>query len=186
MSYRIKPLLITVALACAGFGATAQMPGDGPQGMHHPEGGMHGMRMSPERMQARHEKHMAELKGKLKITSAQESAWSTFTASMKPPARPEGKHPDRAEIEKLSTPERLDAMRTLRNQHMTEMNAAMDKRHDDIKAFYGTLSTEQKKTFDSETAHIAGRHGRGDGPGRGREDHKATPAAPATPTAPKK
>ena len=178
MSYRIKPLLLSVALACAGFGAMAQMPGpgEGPHGMHHPEGGMHGMRMNPEKMQAVHEKHMTELKGKLKLTSAQEAAWGAFATGMKP-VRPDSKRPDRAEMEKLSTPERLDAMRTLRIQHMSEMNAAMDKRHEAVKTFYGTLTAEQKKTFDTETARMEGRHGRGDSPRHGKEARKAQPAA---------
>lgn len=126
-------------------------------GMHHPEGGMHGMHANPEKMQSMHAKHLAELKAKLKITTAQEGAWATFTTEMKPPARPDMKRPDRAEMEKLSTPERMDAMRKFRTERMAEMNAEMDKRDAAVKAFYGTLTPEQKKVFDSEHSRMEGR-----------------------------
>ena len=48
------------------------------------------------KMQDRMAKRQAELKAKLKITPAQEGAWSTFTAAMQPPApmmRGERPHP---------------------------------------------------------------------------------------------
>jgi hypothetical protein len=39
------------------------------------------------------------------------------------------------------------------------MSAAMTKRNDAIKTFYGTLTAEQKKVFDAEHAKMGGRHG---------------------------
>jgi Zn-finger nucleic acid-binding protein len=65
---------------------------------------------------------------------------------MKPPA--DAKWPDRAEIDKLTTPERLDKMRELRKQR----DAQMDKRDEATRTFYATLSAEQKKIFDANTA----------------------------------
>ncbi|MFY8043464.1 MAG: Spy/CpxP family protein refolding chaperone, partial [Rhodoferax sp.] len=49
--------------------------------------------------------------------------------------------------------------RTLRTQHMTDMQAEMTKRDDATKAFYATLSPEQKKVFDAESARMGGKHG---------------------------
>ena len=73
----------------------------------------------------------------------------------------------RAEMAKLTTPERIDKMRELRTQRTTEMHAAMDKRSDATKAFYATLNPEQKKTFDAETLKMGKHHRWGD-----KEQHK--------------
>jgi len=108
-------------------------------------------------------KRQAELKQKLAITPAQESAWTAWTAALQPPAtRPE--RPNREEIAKLTTPERIEKMRTQRAQRQS----LMDKRADATNAFYATLSAEQKKVFDAETVRFAGggRHG-GHGGGHG-------------------
>lgn len=132
-----------------------------------PHQGEHRMgRHDPAQMQARMAKHQAELKAKLKITAAQEGAWTRFTSAMQLPARMMGERPmasQRAELDKLATPERIDKMRALRTQRMTEMNAEMDKRGEATKAFYAALSPEQKKTFDAEHQKMAQHKG----PGRG-------------------
>lgn len=59
----------------------------------------------------------------------------------------------------LSTPERIDKMRALRSQHMTERTSAMDKRDEATKVFYAALNADQKKTFDTEHARIGRHHG---------------------------
>ena len=122
-------------------------------------------RHDPAKMQARMAKHQAALKAKLKITPAQEAAWTTFTASMQPPARMmAGERPmaaQRAEFDKLTTPERIDKMKALRTERMAEMNAQMDKRGDATKAFYAALSSEQQKTFDAEHRKMGQREGHG-------------------------
>ncbi len=149
-----KRALLTSILVGAGFAALSQgMPGPmggGPQaGMQQ---GMH--RGDPARMQERIDKRLAALKAKLKITPEQESAWTTFTLSMKPPASM-GQRPERDEWTKLSTPERIDKMRALRSVHQAEM----DKIGDAVKAFYMTLTPEQKKTFDAQRMHGGHRGG---------------------------
>jgi periplasmic protein CpxP/Spy len=157
MKTHFKTLLIATLLAGAGVSAFANKDGammDGsPRAEHH--------RMDPAKMEEMQAKRSADLKAKLKITAAQESAWTTFTAAMKPPARDAQQRPDRAELDKLSTPERLDKMRALRTQHLTDMQTAMNKRDDATKAFYAVLSPEQKKLFDAEHARM-GSHGGGE------------------------
>ena len=140
--------------ATAGQGA---MPGQGEHRMGQ---------YDPAKMQAQMAKRQTEMKAKLKITPAQEGAWTAFTASMQPPARMMGgERPmagQRAELDKLTTPERIDKMKALRTQRMTEMNAEMDKRGDATKAFYAVLSPEQQKTFDAEHRKMGEEHrGRG-------------------------
>lgn len=109
-------------------------------------------RHDPAKMQAWVAKHQAELKAKLKITASQESAWTAYTTAMQPPAsmgqRP--MHDQRAEMDKLTTPERIDKMHALQTERMTERAAMMKKHGDATKALYAALSPAQQKTFDAE------------------------------------
>ena len=140
--------------------ATSSMPGD-PRGEHM---GRH----DPAKMQAWIAKRQAEMKAKLKITPAQEGAWTSYTAAMQPPAHHARLTPEqRAEFDKLTTPQRIDKMRELRTQRMTEMGASMDKRGEATKTFYGVLTPDQQKVFDAEHKRHGrhGEHGGRGGPG---------------------
>lgn len=181
MSHSHKHLLIATLLAAAGVAAFAQgTPGAGGPGMGPGYGMGPGMGMGgpgmgmqqgagprgygqwdPAKMQARmaerHHNRMLILKDKLKITAAQEGAWTSFTTAMQPPAvLPQ--RPDPAAMEKLTTPERIDQMTARKVQR----DAEMAKRASATKAFYATLTPEQQKTFDSVSmrAFQGGRHGR--------------------------
>ena len=148
-----KTLLVAGSLASLALSAAAQM-GGAPEdhgagiGMHH------GHMMSPEHMEARLNKHLAELKAKLHITAAQEPAWSAFAAAMKPPVAALAAPPKHVDMEKLTTPERIDAMRQMRAQHEELMKPYLDKRDEAIKTFYAALDAQQKKTLDAEHAHM--------------------------------
>ena len=127
-----------------------------------------------ERHQARKAERAAALKEQLKLTPAQEPAWNSFTASMQ---QNEGHaRLDRKELDKLTTPERIDRMRALRAQHAAEA----DRRGEATKAFYAMLTPEQQKTFDARTHRMGPPHG---GPGKhGPHGHHGKPAgAPAVP-----
>jgi Spy/CpxP family protein refolding chaperone len=184
-----KTLLAAGVLAASAYAAIAQPMGMG--GGHHPMmggdcpmgqpggPGMLGAR-DPAKVEAFMAKRAAELKAKLKITSTQEGAWTTFTSAMKPPARMTENRPDRAEMEKLTTPERMDKMKAMRALHMAEMNTAMEKRDEAVKALYAALTPEQQKVFDAEHSRLAASHdhaghGRSAGMGRGAGTSSATP-----------
>lgn len=169
MKKLIQSLLVAGMFATAGGAAMAQM--DGGMMWH---GGM--QHMDPAKMEQARTKHLADFKVKLKITAAQEGAWNSFAETMKPPADMMAKRPDRAEMDKLSTPERIDKMRALHKERMTAMEAAMDKRADATKAFYAALSPEQQKTFDSEFAKMDR---------RGMRDHRMQHGDAKPPQAPK-
>jgi len=172
----VQSLVLAGILATAALAATAQTvapAAPATAGAPAKAGGHHGDHMGrhdPAQMQARIAQHQVELKAKLKLTPAQEAAWTAFTASMQPPVH--GARPDRAamkaEIDKLTTPERIDKMRALRAERMAEMNAAMDKRGNATKTFYAALSPEQQKVFDSQRM---GRGGMGHG-GHHGQHHK--------------
>lgn len=98
-------------------------------------------------MGERHAKHLADLKGKLKLEAGQESAWTAFEQSMQTPAKPMA-HPDRVAMEKMTTPERIDQMQA----HKAQRDAQMQKHAEATKTFYAALNATQKKVFDTETA----------------------------------
>ena len=199
MKLSSKHLILTTLMATCGFAAFAQnntptAPSVGTQPqmqdrMYRGDSSNIRERMfgsHQERMAERVAKRQAELKAKLKITPAQEGAWTSFAAAMQPPANLAGgmmgmRHDPKvkADMDKLTTPERIDKMRTLRAERMTAMTAEMDKRGAATKAFYAVLSSEQKAVFDAVAIH-SGRHGvehgmRGDHDGKsdhgGRGEH---------------
>lgn len=170
----LNGLILAGLLATAGAGAMAQGTDASPAALKpatsttatpnaRPHHGEHRMgRHDPAKMQAWMAKRQAEMKATLKITPAQEGAWTSFTAAMQPPARMMGERAtadQRAEMDKLTTPERIDKMRALRTQRMTDMNAEMDKRGEATKAFYAALNPEQQKTFDAEHQKMGHRGG---------------------------
>lgn len=120
--------------------------------MHHGDGG-HGMAGMSARRQA-------ALKAKLKLSAEQEAGWTAYVAALSG----RGSAPmammgmmgmtseDQAALAKLTTPERIDRMREMRNKHHEAMQQAMDKRDEATKAFYRTLTAEQQTVFDTETA----------------------------------
>lgn len=179
MKSGITSLVLAGLLASVGFASYAQpaMPdaakapataASGTEHQHHPMR-MHG-KLDPAKREAMFAKRLAALKTKLQITSDQEGAWTSFTTAMKPPARMEHQRPDRAEMAKLTTPERIDKMRALHTQRMTERTAAMDKRADATKTLYAALTVEQKKTFDAMHSRMDRHHGKHPGWGAQSKD----------------
>ena len=144
----LKKTLI-IGLTAAGIGMTAmssfaQMPPAGPGGA----AGHHGP--SAEQI-AKFEQHRAKrqaaLHDKLKITAAQEGAWKTFTEKTTPvrPAIPPVR-PSKAEMEAMTTPQRLDRFAEFAKKREAEMTAHIAA----VKEFYAVLSPEQQKVFDQE------------------------------------
>ena len=122
-----------------------------------------------ERMQAHRAQHLADLKEKLKLTPAQESAWSSFTTAQQPPARPDAAQREarRAEFAKLTTPQRLDRMQA----RQAERSAMFAKRADATRSFYAALTPDQQKTFDAESMARFGQRGHGGHGGPGGHHH---------------
>lgn len=145
-------VLATVGLAASAQTATPAAPATPPPALADKAGPPHapharpGDRMGrpdPAKMQEHMAKRAAELKAKLKLTPAQEPAWTAFTTSMQPPA-PHARM-EHGDLAKLTTPERIDKMRAMRAQR----DAEMDKRGDAAKTFYAALTPEQQKVFDA-------------------------------------
>lgn len=167
MKPTLKTLLVAALLAGTGLSAMAQhrAPDDGAYEHHS---AMH--RMNPEKIQEMHARHIAALKAKLRITTAQEAGWTAFANAMKPPAPPAATAVDPAALTTLSTPERLDKLQAMHTEHMAQHSAEMNKRHQAIKTLYAMLSAEQKKAFDDETSHMHERmHNKAHNPDHGRQ-----------------
>lgn len=152
-------ILAGLLCASAGLGMAQPGPAAGPAGPGPRAEGMG--RYDPARMQARMDQRLAALKAKLQITAEQEAAWTAFTTAVKPKpstvmANMAATH---AELDKLPTPERLDRMRALRTQRVTEMNLLMDQRAEATKTFYAALTPAQKKVFDEQFSRATGRYG---------------------------
>lgn len=139
-----------------------------------PERPMHKPGERMEHMKQRIEK----LKADLKLTPAQQTAWNTYAAALKPAERPQRMEHDREAFAKLTTPQRIDKMREMRAQRAAEG----DRRGEATKAFYAQLDASQQKTFDAATLRM-GPHGmhRDHGPRHGHKpgEQRSAPAAPA-------
>ncbi|MFO6420472.1 Spy/CpxP family protein refolding chaperone [Hylemonella sp. W303a] len=172
MKTRMTPLSTAMLAASLMLAASAPASAAPPSSANGPGSEMHGERGAdhhPDRMapgQTDHwEQRLAELKASLKLTPSQTSAWETFQAAVKPPAREARANREgspREDWAKLKTPERLDRMRTLRQ----ERDAAATRREEATKTFYASLSAEQQKTFDERTRRpLFGEEPGGPGPG---------------------
>jgi hypothetical protein len=120
-----------------------------------------------KRMGEHFAKRQADLKAQLKLSPEQEAAWVSYTGAVQPPmARQGAQRPDRAEMEKLSTPQRLEKMQALKAERDTHMAKVVEA----TKAFYATLTPEQQKVFDAQhMRHPMGGHGQGE---HGRRGHQ--------------
>jgi protein CpxP len=145
---------ILIAMTVIGLGATAVAArADMGDCGHMGRMGGYGHGQSSEKMQERMAKHQADLHAKLKLSAAQEPAWKTFTDSMKPGQMM--KRPDRAEMEKLPAPERMEKMLGM----MKDGEGRMSSHLAALKTFYATLTPEQKKTFDANSGPRGGHMG---------------------------
>ena len=161
----LNHLILAGLFAATGTSAMAQTAPVAPTVTTKPASppGEHMGRHDPAKMQAMMAKRQADMKARLKITPAQEGAWTSYTTAMQPPANMGGRYTpeQRAEFDKLTTPERIDKMRAMRTQRMADRSAAMDKRGEATKTFYATLTPEQQKVFDTEHKKHMSRGGPG-------------------------
>ena len=170
-------LLGATILAVGGAGvAIAQAPPP-----KHDEMGEHHMHGDPAAMMQRHAQHLRDA---LQLTPAQEPALQTLLSSMKPP---EGAHEHmmkggHEEMEHLTTPQRLEKMRSMMTEHM----AAFDAHAQAVTRFYAQLTPTQQKAFDALSPMMMhhgmggmhggmGEHGMGGHEGGGHEGHPPKP-----------
>lgn len=150
----------TTALALlAGATAMAHTPGQ-PDGARQAHKAQH---MAQHRAEGQ-----AKLKADLKITPAQEAAWTRYVDAHQPPKTAE--RPDRAAWAQLTTPQRLDQMMA----HQAERDAHRTQAMNATRALYAALDAGQQQLFDSRAPMAGGmgqRMGGPDRPGKGMRGH---------------
>jgi hypothetical protein len=101
----------------------------------------------------------ANLHDSLHLTAAQEDGWRAYKAALQPDPYAESRHRQAAQmIPTLTTPRRVDLM----NAEMSADMAYARRQGEAVKAFYASLTPDQQRAFDHETAQ-GGRSG-GQGP----------------------
>ena len=162
MKFRNKLLFIAQLALTAGLSTNALAQNQGaptPQGPMSSQGKPpHLSEQQKSQIQARRAerraKRLQELKVFLQLQGNQEAAWTIFYAVMqKPMAKPDRFKPE--ELEKLSTPERIDKMMAVKAERDSQMNQRMSA----IKTFYASLNTQQKKVFDTHSLSSIKRFG---------------------------
>ena len=89
------------------------------------------------------DKHMATLHDELKLSDAQEKAWTIFIDESK--STDQAPIPSRSELSKLTTPERLDRMLSIMKVRQQNMVSHAQS----VKGFYRILTAEQQRVFDA-------------------------------------
>jgi Spy/CpxP family protein refolding chaperone len=146
---------LTVLGLGAGLGTTALA-----QQAHQPDSTKHqaSHQAHEARMAKMHDKmaqHHAMLHDKLKLTAAQQPAWTAFGASMKSDVKPGERlgRMDKAALNKMTAPERLEKRIAMSKQHISRQETRLAA----LKTFYAALTPEQQKVFDDNVP--GGEHG---------------------------
>ena len=109
-------------------------------------------KFDPAKRAERFEQRQQKLHDALKLTANQEAAWKTYIAAIAP-KQPVGRA-DRVSFKELPAPERMEKWIELSKARLQQQETRLAA----LKTFYATLTPEQQKIFDEQTA---GRHGHG-------------------------
>ena len=105
---------------------------------------------------AKRAEHIAQRQQKLhdalKLTAAQEPAWNTYIAAIKPQT-PVGRA-DRVSFKELPAPERMEKMLELQKERLAKQESRLAA----LKTFYAVLTPEQQKAFDAATVRQGPHH----------------------------
>ncbi|QYF94793.1 Spy/CpxP family protein refolding chaperone [Massilia sp. PAMC28688] len=125
--------------------AAAQAEGKGHGHQHgHKHGHKHGNWAERQAQRAQ------KLHDALKLTPAQEGAWASYSAAIKPQARPE--RGQKGAWQAMSAPERMEKRLARARMKVEKMEARLAA----TASFYATLSPEQKKVFDENSMRRGG------------------------------
>jgi len=97
---------------------------------------------------ARAEKHLSELKAKLKLTKDQEPAWQTFSDQVKDQAKSMAAMHDKKKEGMQDMPKSAPDKMAMMASMMKDRAQSMSTMADNVKTFYATLTPEQKIAFD--------------------------------------
>lgn len=161
---RIRTQLF-IALAVIGMGS-ATLPAHAHDTAGHAAGqqaGQHGAKHAGQTMDreqrrarwaARSAARQQTLHDALALSAAQQAAWSSYSAAIKP--QPRAERIDRAAMAAMPAPQRIEQRLDMARQRM----AALQARLAATNSFYAVLTPEQRKVFDA-TAIGHGQRGHG-------------------------
>lgn len=112
--------------------------------------------LSREHLEKYHRQHYAMIHDKLQLNAEQEKAWTNYMSAIDKQAHA-WKPLHRAELEKMTAPERMQAMLDRMKQHETRLSDQLLA----LKTFYATLTPEQQRIFDRESIPVPPRHRHG-------------------------
>lgn len=148
---------LVIGMAVLGLGSAAVHAQDNQ--------GRHGHQLTQEQIAAKQAEHKAKfqemvakrqaaLHDKLKLTAAQEPAWTAFVAATTPqfPAMP-----DHGAAASMTAPERMEKHLEMAKQHL----ATQETRLAAVKTFYAVLTADQQKIFDQAAKEHHARMKRG-------------------------
>lgn len=110
-------------------------------------------KFDPAKRAERFEQRQQKLHDALTLNTDQEAAWKTYLAAIAP-KQPAG-HAERAAFKELPAPQRMEKWIELSKTRLQQQETRLAA----LKTFYATLSPEQQKVFDEQTAGGARRHG---------------------------
>ncbi len=147
MKPNLKHLMITLlaGLALAGSAAAQTTGNDARQSHAMTQEQRHA------KWQAMAEKREAKLHDALQLTAAQEPAWTTYIAAMKPAGAMHGQH---GAMAALPAPARMEQA----IERSKQRTVAMEARLGTLKTFYAVLTPAQQTVFDQQTEHHGRRH----------------------------
>ncbi len=149
LSVGLSAGLVMVVLGVAGTVGAQSVSASASASAHADHGQPGDPAKWAEKMKERMAKHQAEMHDKLKITAAQEPAWKAFIDAMTPTSMPV--RPDHKEMDKLTTPERMEKRLDKMKEHLAKMQTRLTA----LKTFYAVLTPEQQKIFDESHRHMA-------------------------------
>jgi Spy/CpxP family protein refolding chaperone len=151
---------VLIALTVLGMGSAAvavQAQTAAPEGRH---GHAANQEQRMEKWGEHFAKRQAKLHDALKLSAAQESAWATYQAAIKPAVGSMPMHADRAALAGMPAPARMEKMISMAKQHIVTMESHLAA----LNTFYAVLTPAQKKIFDENTMagrrHHGGMHGK--------------------------
>lgn len=160
----VSPRWLALPLAAA---LTFGLAGAHAEGMrdtqgHHGMAAQCGPGMMEKGIGAMHRAHLATLKKQLQLSPEQDAAWAQWVEALKPMDAMARSDMKKADWATLTTPQRLDKMRSMHEEHSQRMAQAMARHSEATKTFYAALTEAQQKTFDIVTLeHLFGSSHRG-------------------------
>ncbi|AVR98743.1 Spy/CpxP family protein refolding chaperone [Pseudoduganella armeniaca] len=140
-----------IGMTVIGFGSAFAVQAQEAATPHHRE--YAATKFDPAKRAEHFAQRQQKLHDSLKLTAAQETAWNTYIAAIKPQA-PIGR-PDRVDFKSLPAPERMEKRIERQKEHLAKQESRLAA----LKTFYAVLTPEQQKTFDQATIHQGRHHG---------------------------